>query len=43
MFTLIEKIMMYFDRKYFCKKELQNGKCEEIKKKCCMYKHICKL
>lgn len=43
MFKLYEKTMMFFDRKYFCKEELKNKKCSELRKQCCMWRHVCKL
>ena len=43
MFKILDTIWMFFDRKYFCKEELKNKKCNRVKKECCMYKHVCKL
>ena len=43
MFKLMDKIFMYFNRRYFCKKELKENKCDKLHKQCCMYRDICKL
>lgn len=43
MFRLLNAILMHFDRKYFCKTELKNRKCDELRKSCCMYRDVCKL
>lgn len=43
MFKLLNILFMRSARRYFCKDELKKKKCDELHKKCCMYKHICKL
>ena len=43
MFKLLDKLLMWDGRRYFCREELKNKKCNPLKKSCCMYKHICKL
>lgn len=39
---MLDKLFMWLDRRYFCKKELKNKKCNPLRKSCCMYKDVCK-
>ncbi|GAA0282819.1 hypothetical protein GCM10008922_46830 [Faecalicatena contorta] len=43
MFKLLDWMFMHSARKYFCKKELKAGKCDYLRKQCCMYRNVCKL
>lgn len=44
MFKLFDKILMWWNRRYFCKEDLKKGKCSsDLKRECCMYQYICKL
>ena len=42
-FKLLDLLEMWWDRKYFCKEELKNKKCDPLHKSCCMHKNTCKL
>lgn len=43
MFNILTKLFMFSDRRYFCKEELKNKKCSDLRKSCCMYRDVCKL
>lgn len=40
---MLDKLFMWWNRRYFCKEELKNKKCGNLKKSCCMYRDICGL
>ena len=40
---MLSRLFMWWNRRYFCKKELETKKCDSLRKSCCMYKNVCKL
>lgn len=42
-FSIFNYFPMLYNRRFFCKEELEKGKCSDLRKRACMYRYECNL